>query len=80
MDLLAARSERAIVSAARELEVDALTLANALQNGRLAQLILELRLAERRFDGAAGERLRRLLDELPARVHHDDATDGAAAR
>lgn len=65
MELLAARSERAIVSAARELGVDSLSLANALQNGRLAQLILELRLAERRTSGPGGERLRRLLEDLP---------------
>jgi hypothetical protein len=65
MDLLALRSERAIVSAARELGVDALALADALQNGRLAQLILELRLAERRATGPGRERLMKLLEELP---------------
>lgn len=65
MELLAARSERAIVSAARELGVDSLSLANALQNGRLAQLILELHLAERRASGPGGDRLRRLLQDLP---------------
>lgn len=59
------RSERAIVAAARELGVDPLALANALQDGRLAQLILEVRLAERRISGPGHERLARLVDALP---------------
>ena len=65
MELLSLRSERAIVSAAHELSVDPLALANALQNGRLAQLVLELRIAERRLSGASAERLARLLASLP---------------
>ena len=66
MELLSVRSERAIIAAARELGVDPLALATALQDGRLAQLVLELRLAERRSSGASQDRLTRLLDALPA--------------
>ena len=65
MELLALRSERAIITAARELGIDALALANSLQDGRLAQLVLELRLAERRAEGPGGDRLRKLLAVLP---------------
>ena len=65
MELLSLRAERAIVSAARELAIDPLALATALQDGRLAQLVLELRLAERRLSGASRERVTRLLDSLP---------------
>ena len=65
MELLSIRAERAIVAAARELGVDPLALATALQDGRLAQLVLELRLAEHRTDGASRERLARLLASLP---------------
>jgi hypothetical protein len=68
MELLSMRAERAIVSAARELGVDPLALATALQDGRLAQLVLELRLAERRAGGASRDRLTRLLESLPAQV------------
>ena len=67
MELLSMRAERAIVSAARELGMDPLALATALQDGRLAQLVLELRLAERRMGGASRERLTRLLGALPGR-------------
>jgi hypothetical protein len=66
MELLSMRAERAIVSAARELGVDPLALATSLQDGRLAQLVLELKLVERRAGGASRERLTRLLDALPA--------------
>lgn len=66
MELLSIRAERAILSAARELGVDPLALATALQDGRLAQIVLELRLAERRVDGASRDRLARLLATLPA--------------
>lgn len=66
MELLAVRSERAFVAAARELGVDPLALANALQDGRLAQLVLELRLAEFRASGPGRDRLRRLLEHLPS--------------
>jgi len=59
------KSERAVTTAARELGVDPLALANALQDGRLAQLVLELRLAERRATGASRDRLLRLLEALP---------------
>ena len=59
------RAERAIVSAARELGVDPLALATSLQDGRLAQLVLELRLAERRTGGESRDRLTRLLEALP---------------
>lgn len=59
------RSERAIVAAARELGVDPLALATALQDGRLAQLILEVRLAEQRISGPGRDRLARLVDALP---------------
>ena len=65
MELLSLRAERAIKSAAHELGVDPLALATSLQDGRLAQLVLELRLAERRIDGASRDRLTRLLDSLP---------------
>ena len=65
MELLAMRSERAIVAAARELGVEPLALATSLQDGRLAQLILEVRLAERRSSGESRDRLSRLLDALP---------------
>lgn len=68
MELLSMRAERAIVSAARELGVDPLALANALQDGRLAQLVLELRLAERRAGGDSRDRLNRLLQALPGPV------------
>ena len=67
MELLSMRAERAIVSAARELGVDPLALATSLQDGRLAQLVLELKLAERRTGGASRERLARLLDSIPSR-------------
>ena len=67
MELVSIRAERAIVSAARELGVDPLALATSLQDGRLAQLVLELQLVERRAGGASRERLARLLDALPAR-------------
>jgi hypothetical protein len=67
MELLSIRAERAIISAARELGVDPLALATSLQDGRLAQLVLELKLAERRTGGASRERLTRLLDSLPSR-------------
>jgi len=66
MELLSLRAERAIVSAARELAVDPLALANALQDGRLAQMVWELRIAERRLHGPARERVSRLLELLPA--------------
>lgn len=66
MDLLALRAERAIVYAARELGVNPLALATALGDGRLAQLVLELRLAERKLNGPGRERLARLLETLPA--------------
>ncbi len=72
MELLSLRSERAVTAAARELGVDPLALANALQDGRLAQLVLELRLAERRASGASRERLIRLLDSLPARPENEN--------
>jgi hypothetical protein len=68
MELLSMRAERAITSAARELGVDPLALANALQDGRLAQLVLELRLAERRAGGASRDRLTRLLESLPRQI------------
>ena len=68
MELLSMRAERAIVSAARELGVDPLALATSLQDGRLAQLVLELQLVERRTGGESRERLARLLDALPARA------------
>ena len=71
MELLSLRAERAIVAAAHELGVDALALATALQDGRLAQLVLELRLAERRMDGAARDRLTRLLEALPGGDQRD---------
>jgi hypothetical protein len=67
MELLSMRAERAIVSAARELGVDPLALATSLQDGRLAQLVLELKLAEGRTAGASRERLARLLEALPSR-------------
>ena len=70
------RSERAVISAARELGVNPLALATALQDGRLAQLVLEVRLAERRMSGPGRDRLTRLLDALP--VSHDGF--GAATR
>lgn len=66
MELLSMRAERAIVAAARELGVDPLALATSLQDGRLAQLVLELRLVERRSGGASRERLARLLAALPS--------------
>jgi hypothetical protein len=72
MELLSLRSERAVTAAARELGVDPLALANALQDGRLAQLVLELRLAERRASGASRDRLIRLLDSLPARAENEN--------
>ena len=65
MELLSIRAERAILSAARELGVDPLALATSLQDGRIAQLVLELRLAERRGEGASRDRLARLLAALP---------------
>ena len=65
MELLSIRAERAIRSAAQELGVDPLALATSLQEGRLAQLVLELRLAERRYEGASRDRLVRLLAALP---------------
>lgn len=65
MELLSIRAERAIKSAALELGVDPLALATSLQDGRLAQLVLELRLAEAKTDGSSRDRLTRLLDALP---------------
>lgn len=66
MELLTLRAERAISAAARELGVDALALATALQDGRLAQIILELRIAECDATGPRRLRLEKLLDYLPA--------------
>jgi len=66
MELLSIRAERAMVSAARELGVDPLALATSLQDGRLAQLVLELRIAERRIEGESRDRLARLLAALPS--------------
>ena len=71
MELLSIRAERAILSAARELGVDPLALATSLQDGRLAQLVLELRLAENRIEGASRDRLTRLLATLPSGAKPD---------
>ena len=54
MELLSLRAERAIVTAARELAVDPLALANALQDGRLAQIVWELRMIALRGQRGAG--------------------------
>lgn len=72
MELLAMRSERAIVTAARELGIDPLALANALQDGKLAQLVLELRLAEQRATGHGRDRLRRILADVPVAGYDDE--------
>ena len=86
MDRFELLCTRAVVDAATLLEVDPEQLAHALQNGRIAQLIVEARIAaEPQPAGEAPrrdrrQRLLRLLDGLPDASADGSGSSGRANR